>query len=120
MNNKIITGFENKDGFINLLKRDHPGLLIQFTASWCGPCKRIKPTVDKFMQENCNKIICCKIDVDNNMEVYSHMKRFKMLRGVPAFLYYDKNNHDIYPTKSISGGDNTLVKNFFSEIIKSI
>ena len=44
-------------------------LIFYFTASWCGPCKLLGKKLEeleKKLNNNKNKIIFCKIDVDNN------------------------------------------------------
>ena len=39
------TGLSRSD-FANLIKTKSKPILVKFSATWCGPCKKIKPTVD--------------------------------------------------------------------------
>lgn len=40
--------------------------LMYFSASWCGPCKMMKPVIDNFINKNSDKVNLIKIDVDSD------------------------------------------------------
>lgn len=59
-----------KDNFDEeVLNSDKP-VLIDFWASWCGPCRMLSPTVDEIADEHEN-IKVCKVNVDDEMELAS-------------------------------------------------
>ena len=50
-----------------VLESDKP-VLIDFFATWCGPCKMVSPVVDQIAAERPD-IKVCKLDVDKNLDL---------------------------------------------------
>lgn len=46
-----------------VLKSELP-VLVDFWATWCGPCRMLAPTISKIAEENEGRIKVCKLDVD--------------------------------------------------------
>jgi len=59
-------------------------VLIDFWAEWCGPCRRLAPTVDALATEYDGRATVAKMNVDENPNVPS---RF-MIRGIPTMLIF--------------------------------
>lgn len=57
-------------------------VLVDFYASWCGPCKAMSPTVDKISSELLQHIVSYKIDVD---AIPDAATRFS-IRSVPVVM----------------------------------
>ena len=59
-------------------------VLVDFWAEWCGPCKRLGPTIDQLATEYAGKLTIGKLNVDDNPNT-----AFKFqIRGIPAVLLF--------------------------------
>ncbi len=59
-------------------------MLVDFWAEWCGPCRRLAPTVDELAGEYDGRMVVGKMNVDENPEV---PMRFS-IRGIPTLLLF--------------------------------
>jgi len=59
-------------------------VLIDFWAEWCGPCRRLAPTVDELANDYEGKVVIGKMNVDENP---STPMRFS-IRGIPTLLLF--------------------------------
>ena len=57
----------NKDNFNTVINTDKK-ILIDFFATWCGPCRMVSPIVDEIAEEH-PEFVVAKIDVDRNPEL---------------------------------------------------
>ncbi|MGI6455216.1 MAG: thioredoxin [bacterium] len=51
-----------------VLQSDVP-VLVDFSATWCGPCQKMAPLVDELAVEFAGKAKVVKVDVDNNQDL---------------------------------------------------
>ena len=65
------------------IAREHPKLVIDCWANWCGPCRQMAPIFDKVAEENSAKAAFGKMDCDENPEL---VRRFKVL-AIPTLLF---------------------------------
>ncbi len=68
-----------------VLQTDTP-VLVDFSASWCAPCKRLAPIVDEIAAETAGQVKVVKLDVD---ESPAAAQRFG-IRGLPTVVAFQK------------------------------
>lgn len=66
-----------------VLKSSEP-VLVDFTATWCGPCKALAPIVDQVAEEMIGKIRVGKLDIDEAPVTASKLG----IRGVPTLMVF--------------------------------
>ncbi len=73
-----------QDSYLNELLTKSGLVVVDYTASWCGPCRIISPYIDKLTEEYAGRAQVFKIDLDQNKE---NLKKFK-IKSIPAVLYF--------------------------------
>jgi len=67
-----------------VLGADKP-VLVDFFATWCGPCKRLAPVIDELSSELAGKVDVYKLDIDQSPDIAA---RFKV-SSVPTIMLFE-------------------------------
>ncbi|MDR2126396.1 MAG: thioredoxin fold domain-containing protein [Prevotellaceae bacterium] len=91
---------------------DKPSI-IDFYASWCGPCKTMTPVLEELAAEYENRIYIYKINIEQEIELASIFN----INSVPTFLFIPMNDEPQIANGAMSKADltraiqNVLLKN---------
>ena len=65
-----------------VLQSDKP-VLVDFFATWCGPCKMLSPIVDQLADEH-PEVKFCKLDVDQNPDIAASFQ----VMSIPTLILF--------------------------------
>lgn len=69
--------------FQQLIQSDQP-VLVDFTATWCGPCKMMAPILQELKSAMGDQLTIIKIDVDQNQAAAQYFQ----VQGVPTLILF--------------------------------
>lgn len=70
------------DTFHEFIETDK-GILIDFYAAWCGPCKVLSPIIDELAQENEGRVHIVKVDTERNPKLSQLFK----IKSIPTMAF---------------------------------
>ena len=91
-----------------LVSRNEP-IIIKFTATWCGPCKRIAPKFEELVEKVKHLVDIVIVDADEGCDICSSLK----VKGYPAFVSYVNGEM----VESMLGASETELLAFFKATI---
>ncbi|RWS17074.1 thioredoxin-1-like protein [Dinothrombium tinctorium] len=65
-------------------------VVVDFFATWCGPCKAIAPCIEKLAEQLKDSVVFLKVDVDENESIATEYK----ITAMPTFKFF-KNKTEI-------------------------
>lgn len=108
----------NIENFKKIIEENNNVIIFKFSATWCGPCSKLKPYFEENMKNMPKNIVYFSLDVDENEEIYSFLKNKKMINGIPAILAYYNDNKTYIPNDSIRGFNINELNMFFERCKK--
>lgn len=78
------TTYVTTDNFDSEVLQAEIPVLVDFTATWCVPCREVDPIIDELTLEMEGKVKVFKLDIDNSPEVYREYK----VNGIPHILFF--------------------------------
>jgi len=80
---KNVLAFTDDNFQQEVMASDVP-VLVDFTATWCGPCKMLAPVVEKLADELAGRVKVGKLDIDNAPDVTAKLG----VRSVPTVMVF--------------------------------
>ncbi|MCQ2770436.1 MAG: thioredoxin [Clostridia bacterium] len=74
------------ENFKNEVLESSIPVLVDFWATWCGPCRMLAPIVEEIANDYDGKLKVCKVDVDDNAELAIEFK----VNVIPTLIYFEK------------------------------
>lgn len=65
---------------------NNENVIVDFYATWCGPCKMLAPVIDELSQEYAGKVKIVKLDVDESSE---SAQKFDVM-SIPTIIFFKK------------------------------
>lgn len=88
--------------FNELINSETP-VLVDFFATWCGPCQMLMPVLKQVKDNMGERVKILKIDVDKNQELASQFQ----VRGVPTMLLF-QNGKQIWRQSGVLTKDEII------------
>jgi thioredoxin 1 len=74
----------DKATFDQALRDSKVPILVDFWATWCGPCRMIAPVLEEIAEEQKEAVRIVKVDVDKNSELSNRLG----IRTIPTLLLF--------------------------------
>jgi len=71
------------DATFNEAVKTDKGVLLDFYASWCGPCKVMSPIIDELAEEYKDRALIVKVDSEKNPNLSTHFK----VKSIPTLIF---------------------------------
>ena len=73
------------DTFSDEVKNSDKPVLVDFWASWCGPCKMVAPVIEDIAENYDDQIKVCKLNVDENQQTAAEFE----VMSIPTMIVFE-------------------------------
>ncbi len=72
------------DNFEEAVLQSQSLVMVDFWATWCGPCKIVSPVVEELAKEYEGRVVFAKVNTDENPDLASRYN----IRGIPTLMFF--------------------------------
>lgn len=76
----------NESNFNKEIMQADELVLVDFFATWCGPCKMLSPIISEIANEYSNIVKVCKVNIDENQDL---VRKYNIM-SVPTLIFFKK------------------------------
>ncbi len=80
--------YPTKEEF-EIILEDYKLVLVDFWATWCGPCQMIAPIIEELSDKYCEKVAVVKVDIDEQQELAAKYQ----IMSIPTLILF-KNQEE--------------------------
>ncbi len=81
---------QSKEELLTLLNNEKKLVLIDFFATWCGPCRMLSPVLEQVASELSASLVAVKVDVDKHPDL---TRQFN-INAMPTLVFY-QDGHEV-------------------------
>ena len=85
-------------------------VLVDFWAEWCGPCKVIGPILEEISEEEKDRILVVKVNIDENQETPTKYA----IRGIPTLMIFKDG---VLADTKVGSSGKTAIKDWINSVI---
>ena len=74
----------SSEDFKRIIAEGKGGAVVDFWATWCGPCKMLGPTIEELADELEGKVVVGKVDVDENRDLAGEFG----VMSIPTVIFF--------------------------------
>ncbi len=99
-----------KENFQNEVLAASEPVVIDFWATWCGPCKMQAPIIEQVAKELAGKVKVCKVDVDEQSALALEYR----IASIPTLVFMNKG---VFQERMIGLTDKETIVNYLNTLI---